>query len=421
MTQEQRNFQNRIIALSIIFSLTAGFIAGGLSSDWLAKIDPAYLPYLGKFFKERGGAVNVQELKVVAQEEQVVRVVKEAAPAVVSIIVSKDLPVIERYWREGNSFEDFFGDTPFFKDFFGRMFQSPEYRQKGTQKKEIGGGTGFIISKDGLILTNKHVVLDEQADYTVLTNDGQRYAAKVLARDPAQDIAIIKIDKNNLSTLRLGDSDKIEIGQTAVAIGNALAEFRNTVSVGVISGLKRSITASAGFGASAEQLEGVIQTDAAINPGNSGGPLLNLAGEAVGINVAVAQGAQSIGFALPINLAKRDIEQVQRQGKISYPYLGVRYVLVTPEIKEKNNLSVDYGALVVRGEQPDEVAVMPGSPADKAELAENDIILEVDGQKIGQDHTLVQIIQNHNVGDTLTLKVLSKGKEKTVKVVLGER
>jgi len=141
----------------------------------------------------------------------------------------------------------------------------------------------------------------------------------------------------------------------------------------------------------------------------------------VGINVAIAQGAQNIGFALPINIAQRDIDQVKKTGKISYPYLGVRYTLITPEIKQKNNLAVDYGALILRGQNQDELAVVPGSPADKAGLAENDIILEVDGQKINKDNSLAQIIQNHNVGETVELKVLSKGKEKTVKVVLEER
>lgn len=219
----------------------------------------------------------------------------------------------------------------------------------------------------------------------------------------------------------MGDSDKLEIGQTAIAIGNALGEFRNTVSVGVISGLQRSVTASSGFGSQAEQLEDVIQTDAAINPGNSGGPLLNLSGEVIGINVAMAQDAQNIGFALPINLAKRDISQVQKQGKISYPFLGVRYVLITPEIKAQNNLPVDYGALILRGTGNSEPAITPGSPAEKAGLQENDIILEVDGSNINTNNTLAKIIQSHNVGDKITLKIFHQGQEKLVNITLGEK
>lgn len=406
MDQQQRNFQNRIIVISIVFSIVAGFVAGGISSELFNKLE------LGQ---PLGSPQVNQSLKVVTQEEQVVKVVKDASPAVVSIIVSKDLPVIKQYWQDVNPFKG----TPF-EDFFA-PFQAPESRQEGTQKQEIGGGTGFIISSDGLILTNKHVVSDESADYTVLTNDGQKYSAKVLARDPIQDIAIIKIEKNGLPVLALGDSGKLEIGQTVIAIGNALAEFRNTVSVGVVSGLKRSIVASNNFGLSAEQLDNVIQTDAAINPGNSGGPLFNLAGEVIGINTAIAQGAQNIGFALPINIAKKDIEQIKATGKINYPFLGVRYALVTGELKQKNNLSVDYGALIVRGQNVDELAITPGSPADKAGLVENDIILEADGQKIGKDHSLAAIVQGHKVGDTLTLKVLSKDQERVINVALGEK
>lgn len=409
MDQQQRNFQNRIIIISIIFSLAAGFVAGGLSSDLFNKLN------FGNLSSNSGQALVAQPKEAMNQEESVVKAVKEASPAVVSIVISKNLPVIKQYWQEVNPFKG----TPF-EDFFAPM-QVPQTRQEGTQKQEIGGGTGFIISSDGLILTNKHVVSDEQAEYTVLTNDGQKYPAKVLARDPIQDIAVIKIEKTNLPVLKLGDSDKLEIGQTVIAIGNALAEFRNTVSVGVISGLKRSITASTGFGSAAEQLEGVIQTDAAINPGNSGGPLLNLQGEVIGINAAIAQDAQSIGFALPINQAKEDIGQVKKSGKIVYPFLGVRYVIITPELKQKNNLSVDYGALIVRGQNADELAITPGGPADKVGFLENDIILEVNGQKIDNDHSLAKIVQSHKVGDTLILKVLSKGQERTTKVVLEER
>ena len=296
----------------------------------------------------------------------------------------------------------------------------PQYRQNGTQKQEIGGGTGFIVSEKGLILTNKHVVEDEEAEYTVLMNDGNKLSAKVLARDPVNDIAVLKIEGNNLPVVKLGNSDSMKIGQSVIAIGNALGEFRNTVSSGIVSGLQRSITASSGFGQS-ETLEGVIQTDAAINQGNSGGPLLNLRGEVIGINVAIIQGAQNIGFSLPINLAKKDLEQVEKSGKISYPYLGVRYIPVNPDLAKKNNLSVDYGALVARGETQEDLAVVPGSPADKAGIAENDIILEVNGIKINEKNSLSDLIQKYNAGDTVDLKVLHKGEEKYMKAVLEER
>ena len=198
-----------------------------------------------------------------------------------------------------------------------------------------------------------------------------------------------------------------------------MAEFRNTVSVGVVSGLSRSITAGNGRGQS-EQLDEVIQTDAAINPGNSGGPLLDTTGKVIGVNVAVALGSENIGFALPANIASDIVDSVKETGRIVRPYIGVRYAMITPIFVEKNNLSVDYGALIARGETPDELAVMPGSPADKAGLVEGDIILEVDGAKLEGNTTLAKTIRKHKVGDNLNLKVLSKGNEKTVNVTLQE-
>jgi len=350
-------------------------------------------------------------------EKNVMRVVDDVNPSVVSIIITKDLPVFEQYYI--NPFKDFFGE-----DFDIPEFGIPQYRQKGTEKKEVGGGTGFIISEDGLVLTNKHVVSDKEAEYTVITNDGKRYPAKVLALDPVQDLAFIKIEKkitdlSPFKPVKLGDSSQLKIGQFVIAIGNALGEFRNTVSFGVISGLGRTITAS-GAGM-VETLENVIQTDAAINQGNSGGPLLNLKGEVIGVNVAMAQGAQNIGFAIPINQVKRDIEQIQKTGKIIYPWLGVRYILVTPEIQQQMKLEVDYGALIVKGNNPDEVAVIPDSPADKVGLKEGDIILELDGKKITPQNSLSKIISEYSPGDKVTLKVLRKKETFEVNVTLAER
>lgn len=349
------------------------------------------------------------------EEEMVIDIVKQSQNAVVSIIATRDLPVLEQYYVD--PFREFGFGFP--DDFFGGGLQVPQYRQKGTEKKEVSSGSGFVASAEGLVLTNKHVVSEEEAEFTVVMNDGKRYPAKVLAKDPVQDIAVLKIEAKNLPVLKLGDSNNIQIGQTVVAIGNALGEFENTVSKGVVSGLRRTITAAGG--GMTETLEDLIQTDAAINPGNSGGPLINLSGEVIGINTAMTQGAQNIGFALPINKAKKDLEQVKKTGKISYPFLGVRYVLINKELRQKNNLTVDYGALVVRGETNTDLAVTPGSPADKAGIAENDIILEFNGKKITEDNSLAKMIQNSQVGDTVTLKILHKGKEKTIKVTLAER
>ncbi|RJQ31444.1 PDZ domain-containing protein [Candidatus Parcubacteria bacterium] len=335
-------------------------------------------------------------------------VVAFASPSVVSISVTKEIPQIQQ-----SPFND-----PLFRQFFGDEFQIYDNSGQGTQKQEIGGGSGFVVSADGLIVTNKHVVIDENAEYSVLTNDGNSYSAKILARDPVNDLAILKIDKNNLPALELGDSSNIKLGENVIAIGNALGEFRNTVSTGVISGLSRSITAGGqGF---SEQLSGVIQTDAAINPGNSGGPLLNLEGQVIGVNTAVVSGASNIGFAIPINDVKKSVESVIRYGRIVRPYLGVRYILINKQLAEDNNLPYDYGALITRGEQVTELAVIPGSPADKAGLEENDIILEVDGKKIDAENDLAKILFNHSVEEVIKLKVYHKGEEKTVEVRLGE-
>lgn len=348
-------------------------------------------------------------------ENAVVKAVEIASPAVVSIVISKDVPVIEQcpynpFSDLPSEFQDFFG-------FPGGGFQFYQPCQKGTEKKEVGGGTGFIISSDGLILTNKHVASDKKASYTVFTNDGKKYDAEILAQDPVMDIAVVKIKASNLPVLKLGNSDSVKLGQTAIAIGNALGEFRNTVAVGVISGLARTITAS-GAG-QVETIEGVLQTDAAINQGNSGGPLLNLKGEVIGINTAMVSGAQNIGFAIPINKAKRAIESVKKSGRIITPFLGVRYILISPELAKKEELSVDYGALV-RGGQ-DGPAVVKKSPAEKAGIQTEDIILAINGKKISQNNTLASMIQNFNVGDTITLKILRNGKEMEIKVKLEER
>ena len=280
------------------------------------------------------------------------------------------------------------------------------------------GGSGFFVSSNGLIVTNRHVVEDKTATYTVLTNDGKKHVATVVARDAVLDIALIKIDGSGYPYLSLGDSGSIDLGQTVIAIGNALGQFRNTVSVGVVSGLSRSITAGDDESGQSESLDNVIQTDAAINPGNSGGPLLDLNGEVIGVNVAVAQGSQSIGFALPIDTVKSVIDSVESTGKIIRPYLGLRYIQVNQDLKDKNNLTVDYGVLVRRGTADSDLAVIPGSPADKAGIVENDIILELDGVKLDDTTDFASLIRAHKVGDVVVLKVLSKGVEKTVNVTL---
>jgi S1-C subfamily serine protease len=342
----------------------------------------------------------------IIQQDYVIETVKNSQPAVVSIIITKDVPVLERYYED--TYDPFF------------QFRIPQYRERGTEEKEVGGGSGFIVDPEGYIVTNKHVVSEDDVEYTVFLNDGTEYEAEVVARDQLDDIAIIKINtEDDLPYLSLGNSDEIQIGQTVIAIGNPLLEFTNSVSVGVISGLGRSIVAGTYFGGPVEQLEDVIQTDAAINPGNSGGPLLNINGEVIGMNVAVAT-AENIGFALPSNMVKRIVDSVKEHGKIVRPYLGVRYAPINEAIQEANNLPVDYGVIVLRGETKEHLAVIPGSPADKAGLEENDIILEIDGMKLEKEKSLARIIAEKEVGDTVTLKILHDGEEKEVDVELQE-
>jgi serine protease Do len=249
-------------------------------------------------------------------------------------------------------------------------------------------------------------------------NDGKTLKAKVLARDPIQDVAVLKVEGKGYTFIPLGNSDELMVGQSVVAIGNALGEFQNTVSVGVISGLSRTIVASGAL-SGPERLSQVIQTDAAINRGNSGGPLLDLKGRAIGINTAIAQGAENVGFALPINFVKKAVEDVKTHGRIIYPFLGVRYIIINPALREERKLSVDYGALLVS--VPGEKAVIDNSPAAKAGLKEGDIILEFGGIKITKDNTLGDLIAKARVGDKVRLKILREGKELLFEVVLEER
>ena len=363
--------------------------------------------YVESVGDENGKNIDIDS--VLSQESFVVSAVKKATPAVVSVVVTKEIPKYETFFEQ-SPFGNFFNIPDIF-------FNTPQQRQNGTEKKEIGGGTGFFVTNDGMIVTNKHVVDDENAEYSILDNNGKSYKAKVLARDSVLDIAILKVEGRDFEYLELGDSDDILVGQSVIAIGNALAEFQNSVSVGVISGLARSITAGDSFGKS-ELLEHVIQTDAAINPGNSGGPLLDLRGKVIGVNVAVAQGSENIGFSLPINSVKSIIDSVKETGKIERPYVGVRYIQINEQIKEKNNLKVDYGILVVRGESKEELAVIPGSPADKSGIVENDIILELDDKKLDKEQNFALLIREKKAGDTIKLKILSKGIEKTISLKL---
>src|SRR3989338_2716205 len=341
-----------------------------------------------------------------------IEAVKKVAPSVVSIVISKFLPKIKGvYGMPG---------TPFANPF---LFGEVEDGQK--EKISVGGGSGFIVHPDGLILTNKHVVFDQDAEYTVITTDLQEYPAKVLSRDPINDIAVLKINPpaggKGLPAVRLGNSSKLELGQTVLAIGNALGMFSNTVSKGIISGLSRSISAALGTGGEMEHLRGVLQTDVAINQGNSGGPLINIDGEVVAINTAIIFGAQNIGFSIPINWAKQDLEDIIKHGRIIKPFIGLQYVMLNKELQKKYSLPTDFGAMVVRDHTPGSVAVVPDSPAHKAGVRENDIITALNGDKLTETKDLQDIIQQCTVGDEIELTVLRKNETLNLKTKLVER
>ena len=405
--------RTQLVLLVLLVSFVTSLVTGVVSVTLVNQAPAPVTQTINRVFEKVINEPDIPKLQALVNPENIItKLVDATLPAVVSVIATKDIPVFEKY------FINPFGDSGIPSDLVPRDFLIPQFRQKGTEKREIGSGTGFFVSDDGMLVTNKHVVADAAAEYSVVMNDGRKLPAKVLARDPQEDIAILKVEGSKFVSIELGDSDRNKVGQTVVAIGNALGEFQNTVSLGVISGLKRSIVAGGPEGS--ETLSGVIQTDAAINPGNSGGPLLNLNGRAIGMNTAVAQGSQSIGFALPSNFIRKAVSDVREFGKIRYGYFGVRFLMVTPEIQAEKKLSVDYGALIIKGDDK-EPAVMEGSPSAKAGLREGDIILEFSGKKLTLDNTLSQLINKARIGDTVDLNVRRDGANMTVTITLEER
>lgn len=272
-------------------------------------------------------------------------------------------------------------------------------------------GTGFVITSDGLIATNKHVVQNGE-QFTVTTSNGQTYDGKVVAKDPSNDIAFLKVEANGLPVADLGDSDRVEVGQWIIAVGNALGELQNTVTVGVISAKERSATPSG-----SDTFYGLLQTDAAINPGNSGGPLVTLGGQVIGINTLIAGDAEGIGFAIPINELKKDLESYKKHGKIIQPYIGVRFQPITKAIAKSLELPVEKGALVIGGSGAP--AVVAGGPADKAGIREDDIITKVNNDEITEANPLVRLIRKYSPGETVTLTVLRGSETLTLDVSLG--
>jgi serine protease Do len=352
--------------------------------------------YLPAFFKlDTTNLTNSQDggkVKVVTEESITIDTVKKAAPSVVTVA--------------GLSTQSS-TNSPFI--FPG--FQEQQPSQAPDQPQSIG--SGFIIGTDGLIVTSKHVVADTSEKYQIITNNEKKYDVQKIYRDPLNDIALLQVDlKQNTGTtltpLTLGDSTNLQAGQYVIAIGTALGEFRNSVTTGVISGLARGITAGSIYEGSVERLDNVIQTDAAINPGNSGGPLFNSAGQVIGINTAVSQSGQNIGFAIPINVIKDSLNNFNQTGKFDRPYLGVAYKLITKDIAALNDLP--QGAYVQQ--------VIQGSAADQAGIQVGDVIAKIDGKQIDENNQISTIIAKKKIGDSMSLTITSNGDTKDVTVTL---
>lgn len=316
---------------------------------------------------------------VVSEENAVISVVEKTAPSVVAIGATQ---------RVFDPFDPF----------------SVPRNQNNTI------GTGFVVSDKGIIVTNKHVVSDSSVRYTVVTRDGKKLEIKKIYRDPVLDLAVVQVEGEKIQALEFGDSSKLKVGQTVIAIGNALGRFTNTVTTGVVSGLGRKVVAGDPFSGSAESLDDLIQTDAAINPGNSGGPLLNSAGQVIGVNVATTEGAQNIGFTIPINSVKKIVDEFIQTGSVSRPFLGIRYRFISRDVAIMNE--VPQGAFIQE--------VIPDSPADKAGIEQGDIITKVDGQSVDSESKISQTISSKKIGDTLNLTVWNDGKERQVTATLQE-
>lgn len=363
-----------VIAGVLLIGAIAGF-GGGLTARYATDILDRYIARPVDIGSKDGNTV------VTADEEIVASVVEQVKPSVVSIITTNQV-----------------------RSFYGVMDQE-------------GAGTGVIISADGYVMTNNHVI-DGADAVSVVTSDGDTYDnVQVIGSDPLNDVAFLRIrDVKNLTPAKIGDSSSIRIGQRVIAIGNALGQYQNTVTSGIVSGLGRPVTASAGNNTT-ETLTDLIQTDAAINSGNSGGPLVNVAGQVIGINTAVATDANNIGFAIPINATKGVMGGVLEKGAVSRAYLGVQYVNITPEVAKQFELRVRRGAYVY---SENGKAVVSGSPAEKAGIQDGDIITKVDDQRVGEDGSVGSLVGQHRPGDEVSLTILRDAKTQVLKVTLAE-
>ena len=400
---ENRTSRTLVIFLVILAFVTG--IIGGVGGIALVATSTALQKAIG--ISKNGSSIvlpaqnNVENITV-KEDSAIISAVQKVSPAVVSVVFTKDIQVINPFGNFGFGFG------------FGQNQQQVQQQQ--------GSASGFILTSDGLIATNKHVAGVDGAKYTVVTQDGKKYDAQVKALDPSNDFAILKIDAKNLPAVEFGDSDSLDVGQRVIAIGNALGEFQNTVTVGVLSGKNRTIEATTSTGSGSELLDGLLQTDAAINEGNSGGPLVNLKGQVIGIDTATAAKgqAEALGFAIPINYLKTGIDSYKKSGKITRPYLGIRYAMVDEKIAAIQGLKETKGALVYTDLTSGQPAVISGSPADKAGLKSGDVILKINSDEIKQGSSLTTLLSKYQPGDEVALKVLREGKESDVRVKLGE-
>lgn len=396
-SKEDESVLGTVVSVSILANvlITIGLLTA------LGIITPFQWVTGGQLLATPQAAVTTSTTSPAISDESIVEVVAQANPAVVSIVVTRDVPIIERYYERGP---------------YGYFI--PRERQQGTRPQEVAGGSGFFVSADGLIVTNRHVVSDTQASYSALTSEGEQIELEVVGRDPFLDIAILRpiAADRTFPHLQFGDSDQLQPGQTVIAIGNALGEFRNSVSVGVVSGLSRSVIAGSARGVS-EQLDEVIQTDTPINPGNSGGPLINAIGQVVGVNVAIAEASENISFALPSNAVAEVVESVKQRGEIVRPFLGVRYVELTPQIARAQELPVDQGAYIT--DSANGSAITPDSAAERAGLEGGDIIVALNGEAITDENTLAQMIRESEVGELIELTAIRDGEEVMLEATLG--
>ncbi len=392
-------------ARSLFFAAVVAILFGGIGA-WLAV---QVLPNL--FLTSRHGipaSTPATIVNLMEEESATIHVVEQVTPAVVSVIARKPRgEIVKDQVLSSQNSDVVFSDTPL-------------TASEANQLIDVSSGTGFFVSTDGYIVTNHHVIDVPNAKLFVVTNDGKELEASLVDTDPALDLSILHVQGSGFKAVTLGDSDKIRIGQTAIAVGNTLSEFRNTVTKGVISGINRHVTAGVSVNSS-EVIEKAIQTDAAINPGNSGGPLINLLGEVIGINTAVSFDGQAVAFAIPINQAKRAIEDVKATGKILRPWLGIHYVLVEPpKIKDASSISFTLAALVTKDTGVNEPAVLKDGPAENAGIKEGDLILSVDGTFFTQGNAIAELLSAHRPGDQVKMVYLRDKKTVETIVTLGD-